>query len=90
MMAVGAAETLERARPVMDAVGANIHVVGAEPGMGQTVKACLQSLIGSVFTATFEASVLAAKGGVDAQAPMPRCNLDGSCAMRPAQPSGCR
>ncbi|HSM39199.1 MAG TPA: NAD-binding protein [Afifellaceae bacterium] len=35
--------------------------------MGQTVKACLQSLIGSIFTATFEASVLAAKAGVSGQ-----------------------
>ena len=35
--------------------------------MGQTVKACLQSLIGSVFTATFEASALAAKAGVPGQ-----------------------
>nr|WP_283054243.1 NAD-binding protein [Thetidibacter halocola] len=32
--------------------------------MGQTVKACLQTLIGSIFSATFEASVLAAKAGV--------------------------
>ena len=36
--------------------------------MGQTVKGCLQSLIGSIFTATFEVSVLAAKAGVDAEA----------------------
>ncbi|HSA82949.1 MAG TPA: NAD-binding protein, partial [Geminicoccaceae bacterium] len=41
--------------------------VGEEPGMGQTVKACLQSLIGSIFTATFEAAALAAKAGVKGQ-----------------------
>ena len=35
--------------------------------MGQTVKACLQSLIGSIFSATFEASALAAKAGVSGQ-----------------------
>ena len=35
--------------------------------MGQTVKACLQSLIGSIFSATFEASVLAAKAGVSGE-----------------------
>ncbi|WP_312846788.1 NAD-binding protein [Stappia sediminis] len=52
----------------MESVSATIHRVGAEAGMGQTVKACLQSLIGSIFTATFEASVLAAKAGVDAEA----------------------
>jgi 3-hydroxyisobutyrate dehydrogenase-like beta-hydroxyacid dehydrogenase len=51
----------------MEAVSSTIHRVGSEPGMGQTVKACLQSLIGSIFSATFEASVLAAKSGVDAE-----------------------
>ncbi len=60
--------TLADNRQVLDAVGQTIHHVGAEPGMGQTVKACLQSLIGSIMTATFEASVLAARAGVDADA----------------------
>nr|WP_299617553.1 NAD-binding protein [Pelagibius sp.] len=36
--------------------------------MGQTVKACLQALIGGVFAATFEAAALAAKAGVSGQA----------------------
>lgn len=67
MMAAAPADLLERCRPVMAAVSANIHRVGTEPGMGQTVKACLQSLIGSVFAATFEASALAAKAGVSGQ-----------------------
>jgi 3-hydroxyisobutyrate dehydrogenase/putative dehydrogenase len=51
----------------MQAVSANIHRVGTEPGMGQTVKACLQSLIGAQFAATFEAAALAAKAGVSGQ-----------------------
>ena len=68
MMASASAELLEANRPVMEAVSATIHHVGTEIGMGQTVKACLQSLIGSVFSATFEASVLAAKAGVDGEA----------------------
>jgi len=51
----------------MEAVGKTIHRVGTEPGMGQTVKACLQSLIGSIFSATFEASALAARAGVSGQ-----------------------
>jgi 3-hydroxyisobutyrate dehydrogenase-like beta-hydroxyacid dehydrogenase len=67
MMASGTDKALELARPVMEAVSATIHRVGSEPGMGQTVKACLQSLIGSIFTATFEASALAAKAGVPGQ-----------------------
>ena len=67
MMAAGSDEALEEFRPVMEAVSNTIHRVGDEAGMGQTVKACLQSLIGSIFTATFEASTLAAKAGVKGQ-----------------------
>jgi 3-hydroxyisobutyrate dehydrogenase-like beta-hydroxyacid dehydrogenase len=36
--------------------------------MGQVMKACLQLLIGSILTATFEAVVLAAKSGVSGKA----------------------
>jgi 3-hydroxyisobutyrate dehydrogenase-like beta-hydroxyacid dehydrogenase len=68
MMAAGSDAAMDTARPSMEAVSRTIHRVGTEPGMGQTVKACLQSLIGSIFAATFEASVLAAKAGVDADA----------------------
>ena len=67
MMAAGSDEAMAKARPAMEAVSKNIHRVGTEPGMGQTVKACLQSLIGSIFSATFEASALAAKAGVPGQ-----------------------
>ena len=68
MMAAADQDLLSDNRSVMEAVSGTIHHVGTEPGMGQTVKACLQSLIGSIFTATFEATVLAAKAGVDAEA----------------------
>ena len=64
MMAAGSDAALETARPAMEAVSGTIHRVGEAPGMGQTVKACLQALIGSVFSATFEASALAARAGV--------------------------
>jgi 3-hydroxyisobutyrate dehydrogenase-like beta-hydroxyacid dehydrogenase len=64
MMASAPDDVLATARPVMEAVSKTIHHVGTEPGMGQTVKACLQSLIGSIFSATFEAAALAAKAGV--------------------------
>ncbi|MCG6883935.1 MAG: NAD(P)-dependent oxidoreductase [Silicimonas sp.] len=67
MMAAAPDEVLDRFRPVMDAVSANIHRVGTRPGEGQTVKACLQSLIGAQFSATFEAAALAAKAGVPGQ-----------------------
>ncbi len=67
MMAAGADQALSRCRPAMEAVSGTIHRVGDQPGMGQTVKACLQSLIGSIFSATFEATALAAKAGVTGQ-----------------------
>ena len=65
MMAAGSEDSLNQFAPVMEAVCKTIHRVGSEAGMGQTVKACLQSLIGSAFSATFEAAALAAKAGVD-------------------------
>ena len=68
MMAAAPDSVLDRNLPFMEAVAAAIHRVGSEPGMGQTVKACLQSLIGSIFTATCEATALAAVAGVDADA----------------------
>ncbi len=64
MMAAAPDAVLDQFAPVMEAVSANIHRVGTEPGDGQTVKACLQSLIGAQFSATFEAAALAAKAGV--------------------------
>ncbi len=67
MMAAAPDDVLDRFKPVMQAVSANIHHVGTKPGDGQTVKACLQSLIGAQFSATFEAAALAAKAGVPGQ-----------------------
>ena len=67
MMAAAPGDVLDRFAPVMQAVSANIHRVGTRPGEGQTVKACLQSLIGAQFAATFEAAALAAKAGVPGQ-----------------------
>ena len=67
MMAAGTDAALDEFRPVMEAVSKTIHRVGDTPGMGQTVKACLQSLIGPIFSATFEAAALAARAGVKGQ-----------------------
>ena len=67
MMAAAPDHVLDAAAPVMTAVSATIHRVGDAPGQGQTVKACLQSLIGAQFSATFEAAALAAKAGVPGQ-----------------------
>lgn len=67
MMAAGSDAALTLCAPVMEAVSANIHRVGAAAPQGQIVKACLQSLIGAQFSATFEAAALAAKAGVPGQ-----------------------
>ena len=67
MMAAGTDTAMDLARNVMEAVSSSIHRVGQNPGDGQTVKACLQSLIGAQFSATFEAAALAAKAGVPGQ-----------------------
>ena len=64
MMAAAPDDVLDKYAPVMEAVSANIHRVGTEPGQGQQVKSCLQSLIGAQFAATFEAAALAAKAGI--------------------------
>ena len=68
LMASAPDDVIDEFRDILEAVAGSIHHVGKDPGMGQTVKACLQSLIGSIFAATFEATVLAAKAGVDADA----------------------
>lgn len=67
MMAAAPDAVLDEFAHYMEAVSANIHRVGTKPGDGQTVKACLQSLIGAQFSATFEAAALAAKAGVSGQ-----------------------
>lgn len=67
MMAAAPDKVLDAFAPVMQAVSAHIHRVGTQPGDGQTVKACLQSLIGAQFAATFEAAALAARAGVPGQ-----------------------
>nr|WP_306267815.1 NAD(P)-dependent oxidoreductase [Pararhizobium sp. IMCC3301] len=67
MMAAGKSDALDEFRPVMEAVSKTIHRVGERAGDGQVMKSCLQSLIGSIFGATFEAAALAAKAGVSGQ-----------------------
>jgi 3-hydroxyisobutyrate dehydrogenase/putative dehydrogenase len=67
LMAATSSAVFNRNLEVLKAVGDNIQHVGRHPGQGQTVKACLQGLLGSMFSATFEAAVMAAKSGIDAE-----------------------
>ena len=67
LMAAGKKEVFNECKDVMEAVGQNIFHVGEEIGIGQTVKASLQALIGASFTAIFESLVLGVKAGVKAE-----------------------
>jgi len=67
MMVAGPDGVVTEHRPLLEAVGRSIHRVGDQPGMGQTVKACLQTIIGGIYAATFEAAALAAKAGIKGQ-----------------------
>lgn len=63
-MAAGAAAAIAKARPCLEATGKTIHIVGKNPGDGQTVKASLQAMLGGLFASIFEAMVLGKKAGV--------------------------
>jgi len=67
LMAAGDVVALDEFKPVMEAISKTVHHVGTEFGQGQTVKACLQAIIGGMFSATFEAAALAAKAGVSGE-----------------------
>ena len=68
MMAAAASDVLDKYATIMESVSSTIHRVGTHAGEGQVMKSCLQTLIGSIFGATFEAAALAAKAGVSGQA----------------------
>ncbi|MET7996058.1 NAD(P)-dependent oxidoreductase [Amycolatopsis sp. NPDC005232] len=64
IMVGGAPETLERARPVLEAMGTTIVLVGG-PGSGQTVKAANQLLVAGTLQLVSEALVFLETHGVD-------------------------
>jgi len=63
IMAGGAAEDMQRAQPVFEALGTTITHCGPN-GSGQIVKACNQLVVALMIEATSEALVLGAKAGV--------------------------
>jgi 3-hydroxyisobutyrate dehydrogenase-like beta-hydroxyacid dehydrogenase len=67
LMTAAKPAVLEEFRPVLESISQKIFHVGDEVGIGQTVKGALQALIGSTFTATFEALVLGVKAGAKAE-----------------------
>ncbi|MCC4600729.1 3-hydroxyisobutyrate dehydrogenase [Xanthomonas melonis] len=60
----GAADALERARPVLQAMGKNIFHVGAN-GAGQVAKLCNNMALGVIMAATGEALALGVAQGLD-------------------------
>ena len=64
MMVAAAREVFDGNQDVLNAVGEHIFHVGEVIGMGQTVKASLQALIGVTFVGIFEALALGAKAGI--------------------------
>ena len=66
-MVGGAAEAVERARPLFDAMGARaVHCGG--PAMGQAAKVCNNMILGATMIVTCEAFALADRLGLDRQA----------------------
>jgi len=64
IMVGGRAEDLERARPVLEAMGSRVIHCG-DQGAGQVTKACNQLIVMSTVTAVAEALRLAANAGLD-------------------------
>ena len=65
-MVGGEAAVLERARPVLEKMGANIFHAGAV-GAGQTAKICNNMLLGILMVGTSEAIALGVANGLDPQ-----------------------
>ena len=65
IMAGGPAETFERMRPVLEALGDRLFHVGERPGMGATLKTLNQLLCGVHLVAAAEAMSLASRLGID-------------------------
>jgi 3-hydroxyisobutyrate dehydrogenase-like beta-hydroxyacid dehydrogenase len=65
IMVGGADEVFAQARPVLDALGANVTHVGPG-GMGEVVKLVNNTILGSLMIAIAEAFTMAVKAGADA------------------------
>lgn len=64
IMVGGNEEAFQRAKPIFEALGKNIVLIGG-PGAGQVTKACNQIVVGVTIQAVSEALILARKSGVD-------------------------
>ena len=67
LMAAAKQSVFDDCEKILKSISKNMIHVGTNIGDGQTVKASLQALIGSTFTAIFESLVLGSKAGIDGQ-----------------------
>ena len=65
IMVAGPDAVIAQAQPVLDALAANIYHMGAEPGMGSTMKLVNQILAGSQIALAAEALAFGVRAGLD-------------------------
>lgn len=65
IMPAGPADAIERVRPLLDAIGQRVFVVGSRPSQANLVKLCTNFLIFSTIEQLGEVFALTGKGGVD-------------------------
>jgi len=65
IMVSGPEETIAKAQPVLSAMAANIYHMGAEPGLGSTMKLVNQILAGSQIALAAEAMAFGVRAGLD-------------------------
>jgi 3-hydroxyisobutyrate dehydrogenase len=82
VMASGPADALARVRPLLQLLGARVHVLGDEPGMSQAAKLANQVMMAVAIAGTYEALALAADYGLDG-APVIAAVGDGTGASWP-------
>ena len=67
LMASGDKTVYDRCTPVFEAIAKNTNYVGESVGQGQIVKACMQGLVGCIYSGMFEVMTLGVKAGVSAE-----------------------
>jgi 3-hydroxyisobutyrate dehydrogenase len=77
IMASGEAAGLERIRPLLEPLGARIHVLGERPGMSQAAKLANQVMMAVAIAGTYEALGLAKDYGME-PGPVIEAVLDGT------------
>ncbi len=65
IMTSGSPETLERVRPLMDAMGKEIFVLGDQPGMGQAAKLANGVMLSLNMLGAYEGMRIASANGID-------------------------